>query len=434
MDEVRRLSVSSPAFLTASELVTQWAWYWELAEDTWREYRPTKENPKSTSITSEKLEQKLQEGVQSFNFASGENVYTLNFIEFIQTNMASGMMRLVRRRPVFFSHADVQKVSEKYAKRLQPNFLSSIPEHWDRSLLPGTGYERVQLPATSPEYKRVLHRFNSTMGGMEKKGADKMAGGVRRVKSMERIQNLKLWRFFMLQRNQMKNEAGGEVCVKQLFHGAKAEYIDTICHMNIDWRVNGLQDTRFGTGSYFYCDASCAHKYTDQHEVVRFLFLCQVLVGDAALGRAVFSTPPFKDDRKTSSYDSCVDDEARPSLYVLFERNQVYPEYLIQYTSTENDKQQPATPTTPVPVIPAPAIPATPAPAPALAPAPPAPAPVAQPVYERLTIMRQPGPYIPPAPAVEPKPICDCDCDWDICDCDGCDCCDDCDSCDCFGF
>ncbi|KAL2103076.1 hypothetical protein ACEWY4_002244 [Coilia grayii] len=392
--EVRRLSVTSPTFHTASELVTRWAWYWELTEDQWIEYQPPEDKPSKLAITSEKLEQKYQKGVQSLKFARGESVYILDFVDFLQTNMATDMKRLVRRRPVFVSQADVQNVSEKYSRRIQPNFLSSIPEHWDRSLLPGTGYERIKLVPSSQEHRNVLHKFNLTLGRCA-------------VTSVEKVQNLKLWRFFMLQKNQMKNEAGRDVSIKQLFHGVESDYVDTICHVNIDWRVSGLQDTRFGKGSYFGRDASYANKYADKQEV-RFMFLCQVLVGVYTVGHSTYNTPPFKDDKKTVSFDSCVDDVTQPSTYVIFERNQIYPEYLIQYTCEPE-----ALPTPQLQPQPTPQSPPQPPPA------------QVQPLYEPLSL-RQPRPFVPPPPPPPPppapKPRCDCDCDLDCCDWDYCDC------------
>ena len=48
----------------------------------------------------------------------------------------------------------------------------------------------------------------------------------------------------------MKNEAGKEVPVKRLFHGVESEYINAICHGNVDWAVSGLNDTRFGKGEF----------------------------------------------------------------------------------------------------------------------------------------------------------------------------------------
>ncbi|KAL6473744.1 hypothetical protein MHYP_G00173050 [Metynnis hypsauchen] len=41
--------------------------------------------------------------------------------------------------------------------------------------------------------------------------------------------------------------------------------------------------------------------------------------------------PPSKNGEDTVFYDSCVNDISNPSIFVVFEKHQVYPEYLIQY-------------------------------------------------------------------------------------------------------
>ena len=66
------------------------------------------------------------------------------------------------------------------------------------------------------------------------------------------------------------------------------------------------------------------------------MFFARVLAGKCARGKASFRTPPplKPKDPYGKCYDSCVDDTGRPSIYVIFETAQTYPEYIIEYTST----------------------------------------------------------------------------------------------------
>ena len=59
----------------------------------------------------------------------------------------------------------------------------------------------------------------------------------------------------------------------------------------------------------------------------------QVIVGDYTLGTADTLRPPPKDPHNLlgDMYDSCVDDIDDPEIFVIFERWQAYPEYLIEY-------------------------------------------------------------------------------------------------------
>lgn len=61
------------------------------------------------------------------------------------------------------------------------------------------------------------------------------------------------------------------------------------------------------------------------------MFVALVLVGDFTQGRSQYLRPPPKENSK-AFYDSCVNSESNPSIYVIFEKQQIYPEYLINYS------------------------------------------------------------------------------------------------------
>ena len=63
------------------------------------------------------------------------------------------------------------------------------------------------------------------------------------------------------------------------------------------------------------------------------MFVARVLCGTSTLGKAEYKTPPPIDPSSSSGpfYDSCVDRMESPNLYVIFERSQCYPEYIIEY-------------------------------------------------------------------------------------------------------
>ena len=61
------------------------------------------------------------------------------------------------------------------------------------------------------------------------------------------------------------------------------------------------------------------------------MILARVLVGEFTLGSAGLGPALPKDLTNTSFYDSCVDRFDHPNIFVVFERDQVYPEYLIEF-------------------------------------------------------------------------------------------------------
>lgn len=62
------------------------------------------------------------------------------------------------------------------------------------------------------------------------------------------------------------------------------------------------------------------------------MFLARVLVGEFTLGSSDYVRPPMKDSQ--NFYDSCVNNFLNPSIFVIFEKQQVYPEYLIEYQAS----------------------------------------------------------------------------------------------------
>ena len=91
--------------------------------------------------------------------------------------------------------------------------------------------------------------------------------------------------------------------------------------------------TRYGKGSYFATTSKYSDSYTDLGSNERIMFVVRVLVGDYTLGNSKYVRPPCKDTKNPCSdlYDSCVDNMATPSIFVVFENGQVYPEYVIKY-------------------------------------------------------------------------------------------------------
>lgn len=58
------------------------------------------------------------------------------------------------------------------------------------------------------------------------------------------------------------------------------------------------------------------------------MFFARVLVRDVIEGKRSYTSPP-------PPYDSCVDSRLNPSIFVIFQKNQIYPEYVIEYTEAD---------------------------------------------------------------------------------------------------
>ncbi|XP_077053685.1 protein mono-ADP-ribosyltransferase PARP12-like isoform X1 [Siphateles boraxobius] len=315
---VRRLSTVSSVVQPTFILTTEWLWYWEDENGIWIPYATAEGGHNLSSISSAELEQKYQADSSAVvEFTAGSQTYTLSFQDMIQENKRYSTKKLVRRRPKFVSAADVRTI--KTTKRTFNN-LKALPEHWDKALTPETGYKRVSLQSTASEYIKINELFNRTMRGFS-------------ILKIDRIQNRALWEVFQWQKDCMKkSNRGREVSEKQLFHGTDRNHVHPISLNNFDWRICGTHGTAYGKGSYFARDAKYSHSYTnDSLDVTRSMFVCRVLVGDYTKGDSDYLRPPSKDGGDTVFYDSCVNDVWDPSIFVVFEKHQIYPEYLIEY-------------------------------------------------------------------------------------------------------
>lgn len=89
----------------------------------------------------------------------------------------------------------------------------------------------------------------------------------------------------------------------------------------------------FLLGTYFARHAAYADHYSKAHsqqgDNTRIMFLARVIVGKSTLGRPDFYKPDR--DQNENIHDSCVDNTLYPRIFVVFDSNQIYPEYVLEY-------------------------------------------------------------------------------------------------------
>uniref|UniRef100_A0A8C8RHT0 Poly(ADP-ribose) polymerase family member 12 n=1 Tax=Pelusios castaneus TaxID=367368 RepID=A0A8C8RHT0_9SAUR len=318
--KVRRLSTASsvtkpPHFI----LTTDWLWYWKDEHGVWREYGEEDDDHDASTVRSSDLEMAyLAKESPILQFKAGRHDYELNFKAMNQRNLRFKTKRDVCRRPKFISPQDVEKRRMSGADYSQEEDSMNIPAYWDKSALPELGYKMIKLLNSSEEYKKVQADFQRTMPRTV-------------IREIQRIQNPNLWTVYQWQKAQMQKSNGGkDVSERYLFHGTSKKHIDAICQQNFDWRICGLHGTAYGKGSYFARDASYSDNYSKTDSHIKTMFLARVLVGEFSLGCSSYLRPPPKDN-ENNFYDSCVNNLLNPSIFVIFEKHQIYPEYLIEY-------------------------------------------------------------------------------------------------------
>ncbi|XP_044050221.1 protein mono-ADP-ribosyltransferase PARP12 [Siniperca chuatsi] len=324
---VRRLSTASsvskpPHFI----LTTQWLWYWKDDSSKWLEFGQG-DGDTPASVTSQTLENVyLADRDTEIPFGAGTQQYILHFKgaagtqQMYQQNVKYKTKREVRRRPCFVSAHDVEvKLKSASSHSSSSSTAESFPPHWDKNALPDFGYKLVLLSTSAKEYSMIEMLFKRTMPQCK-------------INNIQRIQNPSLWKVFQWQKEQMKKKNGGKTVNEQyLFHGTDKSLIEAICEQNFDWRMCGVHGTAYGKGSYFAKDASYSDRYASaKGSRNKIMFVSLVLVGEYTRGSSSYVRPPPKGNSKTL-YDSCVDHKSNPSIYVVFEKQQIYPEYLIDY-------------------------------------------------------------------------------------------------------
>ncbi|XP_053385275.1 uncharacterized protein LOC123535900 [Mercenaria mercenaria] len=93
--------------------------------------------------------------------------------------------------------------------------------------------------------------------------------------------------------------------------------------------VTGLASSPFGT----------AFETEEIERPKARVFFARVLVGKYTTGNPKLRKPPplyMNSDQFGKCYDSCVDNEADPKIFVIFDSTQAYPEYLVEYTYSED--------------------------------------------------------------------------------------------------
>lgn len=300
---IRRRSTPSYIKERGNNFPTLWVWYWEDI-DGWKKYAETN---LCSGAKQEQIEASYLNGDPAYYFQIGRNAYVIHFEGTLMNQRSVDpevqVVRLVRRRPMSTSNS-------------APQTAMSNPKGQVIAV------ERTNLKKDTEEYRTVSERFHKTMSRRQAS-----------IVMVEKITNGHLLQKYERKCQEMR-EQRKPMREKWLFHGTTPDVIDAICTRNFDHRVCGKNGTRYGQGSYFAVDASYSNDFSKTEGYkTRYMFLVKVLTGEFIRGEEDFRRPPLKDPRILAGdlYDSCVNDEILPKIFVIFDNEQCYPSYLIKY-------------------------------------------------------------------------------------------------------
>ncbi|XP_035953289.1 zinc finger CCCH-type antiviral protein 1 isoform X2 [Halichoerus grypus] len=311
---IRRISTpSSVTALTNFVFATKWIWYWKNESDTWVQYGEETGDQQASSIDSFYLETIfLCHPMAVVPFQAGSRSYELSFVGMIQTNVASKTQKDVVRRPTFMSYKAVEQMKSglNYQPAQTPSdpLSSTLLPQWDFG---SSGYELLEIDNRCPEYAMISEYFKTSMKNFK-------------IEKIKKIKNTKLLNIFERKKMKMNNRME-----KLLFYATSRIHVESICKNNFDWILHGTGETKYGKGIYFTKDAIHSHKNCQGDTKNIVMFVARVLVGDFTQGEMGSTGPP------PPPYDSYVDIRLNPSVFVIFEKNQIYPEYVIEYTELD---------------------------------------------------------------------------------------------------
>ncbi|KAL9642287.1 hypothetical protein ABK040_007286 [Willaertia magna] len=209
------------------------------------------------------------------------------------------------------------------------------PKHW--SLI--DNFIKIPLDKNCEEFLKIEKRMNETIRNHSSKNN---LFTKYEIKSIYRIEQRRLYHklYFLAQEWREEQKEINEV---HLFHGCSAQLENEIIKKGLDPKKSKIENM-FGVGVYFACDSSKSNQYAkcEKHnsstcfECEKKMFVCRVLLGESYIAtkslRNITEPPEGKDSviAPSEEFDG-VKSETRFREYIVYNSDQIYPEYVITY-------------------------------------------------------------------------------------------------------
>ncbi|NXM66716.1 PAR14 polymerase, partial [Serilophus lunatus] len=255
------------------------------------------------SITNMRLENAYIEKQKSISVTIDEQKYTVN---------------MERRYAVDDQgkHIPIRRVD-----KAEDQESTVLPATWDD--MQNELLKIVELKPETREYKDVQERFLQTCQSYK-------------IEKIERVQNTYFWKAYQIKKREMDNKNGNRNNERLLFHGTSKESLTLINSHGFNRSYAGMHAANFGNGTYFAVSANySAHNTYSKPDVdgKKYMYLARVLVGEYCQGKKGALTPaPKSTSNSTDLFDSATDNVTLPSMFIIFNDIQAYPEYLITFT------------------------------------------------------------------------------------------------------
>uniref|UniRef100_A0A8C9X7E5 Poly [ADP-ribose] polymerase n=1 Tax=Sander lucioperca TaxID=283035 RepID=A0A8C9X7E5_SANLU len=197
--------------------------------------------------------------------------------------------------------------------------LYCLPTQWEP--MNREVFKKVELHPNSPEYQVVATGFHKTARY--------------NILKIERVQNLYLWHAYSVCRQRIFAKNGpADLGEMSLYHGTSAESCSCIERDRFDRSYAGAHATAYGKGVYFAVNAgySASNFSPADTSGLKRLYVARVLTGRYTVGNSSMKATPPRGSDPTDCFDSLVNNQQQPTMFVIFHDDQAYPEYLITFS------------------------------------------------------------------------------------------------------
>lgn len=218
--------------------------------------------------------------------------------------------------------------------------LLKPPKTWGKSDTEG----RMRVQEGTKEYLEVSDYFLAALHDQREHVT---------IESIRRIQNMQLWQSYSVKKQTLKirDQKHPEHRVNNpdlesvercwLFHGTNAKDVEKIEKQGFNRAFAGRNGDAYGRGVYFARDASYSShtKFSEpDRQGVQRMLLCRVAVGDWCKGTHGQLTPNPKPHNNLELFDTTVDNERNPSVFVVYHDAQAYPDYVVSFKDINVEK------------------------------------------------------------------------------------------------
>ncbi|XP_070551822.1 protein mono-ADP-ribosyltransferase PARP14-like [Ptychodera flava] len=239
----------------------------------------------------------------------------------VEFEIHGGRYKIIFKRMVEISIDDGSQVP---VQRFLTEDAIPLPPNWE-PMSPDEPFLSVPLDRSTPEYLSVKSAFIERLAETHK---------ITDIQ-IERVQNSKLYRQYIISKQNMTARLSGVQIERMLYHGTKEESCSLINANGFNRSFAGQNAALYGNGCYFAVQSqySAGGMYSPPDaNGYKYIYQCCVLTGEYTPGHQGMLVPPPKNQNKpTVCYESVVDKLDDPKIFVIFNDAVAYPEYLIKF-------------------------------------------------------------------------------------------------------